>query len=178
MVPLQPVVAEYVINSLWQLPLLAAGAWFLLRMVKAGPQVQYWVWIGVLLIAVLLPARGLGGLKPGSTIEPATLLAPAGYARNGGGLPRGGKQAFPPPFVRLANLLPVAQRVQVGASTVRWVARFYLATVLFAMIRLAQSGRAAWLLARRAHPCCTHQASPGVLQQPLWYRTAAGPGLF
>ena len=159
MVPLQPVMAEYLINALWQLPLLAAGAWFLLRMVKAGPQVQYWVWVGVLAVAVLLPARGLGGLEPRSTMQPVTLPAPIGYPGKGDNSPRGNQQIKSAPFGRLLTLLPVAQRVPVSASTVQWIARFYLATVVFAMIRLAQSGRAAWLLSRRAHPCCTHQAA-------------------
>ena len=51
---------EYVINALWQVPLLAGGAWLLLRMVRPSPLVQHHVWLAVLGLAVLLPMRGMG----------------------------------------------------------------------------------------------------------------------
>ena len=50
---------EYLANALWQLPVLAAGAWALLWLMKPGPRMQYRVWLGVLGIAVLLPAWGI-----------------------------------------------------------------------------------------------------------------------
>src|SRR5258707_15009803 len=50
---------EYLANALWQLPVLAAGAWSLLWLTKPGPRMQYRVWLTVLGIAVLLPAWGI-----------------------------------------------------------------------------------------------------------------------
>src|SRR6266853_1778977 len=50
---------EYLANALWQLPVLAAGAWSLLWLTKPGPQTQYRVWLAVLGFAVLLPAWGI-----------------------------------------------------------------------------------------------------------------------
>ena len=50
---------EYLANGLWQLPVLAAGAWALLRLMKPGLRTQYRVWLAVLGIAVLLPAWGI-----------------------------------------------------------------------------------------------------------------------
>ena len=50
---------EYLANALWQLPVLAAGAWVLLWLMKPGPRTQYSVWLAVLGIAVLLPAWGI-----------------------------------------------------------------------------------------------------------------------
>ena len=50
---------EYLANALWQLPVLAAGAWALLWLMKPGPRTQYRVWVAVLGIAVLLPAWGI-----------------------------------------------------------------------------------------------------------------------
>src|SRR5258707_15816684 len=52
---------EYLANALWQLPVLAAGAWALLWLIKPGPRTQYRVWVAVLGIAVLLPAWGIRG---------------------------------------------------------------------------------------------------------------------
>src|SRR5712672_80533 len=50
---------EYLANALWQLPVLAAGAWALLWLMKPGPRTQYGVWLAVLGIAVLLPTWGI-----------------------------------------------------------------------------------------------------------------------
>ena len=33
--------AEYIVNALWQVPLLAGGAWLLVRVVRPGPQIQH-----------------------------------------------------------------------------------------------------------------------------------------
>ncbi|MGB0125735.1 MAG: hypothetical protein WBP63_19990, partial [Silvibacterium sp.] len=49
---------EYLANASWQVLLLAAGAWLLLRMVRPEPLVQHRVWLAVLGLAVLLPLRG------------------------------------------------------------------------------------------------------------------------
>ena len=51
---------EYVINALWQVPLLAGSAWLLLRMVRPAPLTQHRVWLAVLGLAVLLPLHGMG----------------------------------------------------------------------------------------------------------------------
>ncbi len=51
---------EYVINALWQVPLLAGGAWLLLRMVRPSPLIQHHLWLTVLGLAVLLPMHGMG----------------------------------------------------------------------------------------------------------------------
>ena len=51
--------AEYLVNALWQVPLLAGGAWLLLRVVRPGPQIQHATWLAVLGLAVLLPIHGM-----------------------------------------------------------------------------------------------------------------------
>src|SRR2546429_5196201 len=64
---------EYLANALWQLPVLAAGAWALLCLMKPGPRTQHRVWLAVLGIAVLLPAWGIRSGKivamPGATLD-------------------------------------------------------------------------------------------------------------
>ena len=47
--------AEYLVNSIWQVPLLAAGAWLILRAVRPGPAVQHRVWVGVLPLMLAMP---------------------------------------------------------------------------------------------------------------------------
>jgi len=48
---------DYVLNSLWQTPLLLAAAWIAARVMKAaGPASEHRVWVGALLLQSLLPA--------------------------------------------------------------------------------------------------------------------------
>jgi hypothetical protein len=57
---IEQALTEYMVNALWQLPLLASGAWLLLRMVRPQPRMQHRVWLAVLALAVLLPVHGMG----------------------------------------------------------------------------------------------------------------------
>jgi TonB family protein len=50
-------VLEYLLNSLWMLPVVFAAAWLITRMVRrVGPQAEHTVWVGALLLEVVLPA--------------------------------------------------------------------------------------------------------------------------
>ena len=53
-------VVEYLANALWQIPLLAGGAWLLLAAGRVEPRAQYRVWVAVLGLAVVLPLQGMG----------------------------------------------------------------------------------------------------------------------
>ena len=53
-------VVEYMANALWQIPLLAGGAWLLLAAGRVEPRAQYRVWVAVLGLAVVLPLHGMG----------------------------------------------------------------------------------------------------------------------
>jgi len=50
---------EYAINAAWQLPVLAAGAWLLVRVSRLGAAAQHRIWVGVLALAVVLPMAGV-----------------------------------------------------------------------------------------------------------------------
>jgi hypothetical protein len=51
------VLLSYVLNSLWQAPLLFVAAWIAARMLRtAGPAAEHRVWVGALLLQSLLPA--------------------------------------------------------------------------------------------------------------------------
>jgi TonB family protein len=47
----------YLLNSLWQLPLLFFAGWIVARLVaRTGPKAEHRVWVGVLILQTLLPA--------------------------------------------------------------------------------------------------------------------------
>lgn len=53
-------VLTYLVNSIWQIPLLAAAGWMAARAVRPlGAQAEHRVWVGVLLGEALLPAASL-----------------------------------------------------------------------------------------------------------------------
>jgi TonB family protein len=50
-------VQAYLLNALWQVPLVFAAAWAAARMARqAGPKMEHRVWVGALLLEVVLPA--------------------------------------------------------------------------------------------------------------------------
>lgn len=52
-------IVEYLLNSLWMVPLMFAFAWVAARMVRrAGPQMEHRVWVSALLLEAILPACG------------------------------------------------------------------------------------------------------------------------
>ncbi len=58
---------SYLVNSLWQIPLLFAAAWLVARLLRsAGPLVEHRIWVAALLLESLLPAlpaSWLAGLR-------------------------------------------------------------------------------------------------------------------
>src|SRR5215469_2293547 len=57
MTTLESVLLTYLVNALWQLPLLFAAGWLAARVVRPlGPAAEHRVWVTVLLLQVLLPA--------------------------------------------------------------------------------------------------------------------------
>ena len=56
----ESMLASYVLNSLWQVPLLFAAAWIAVRVVRgAGSAAEHRVWVGALLLESVLPAVSL-----------------------------------------------------------------------------------------------------------------------
>ncbi len=57
MITLESILLSYVVNSLWQVPLLFAAGWLAARTLRPfGPAAEHRVWAGVLLLQALLPA--------------------------------------------------------------------------------------------------------------------------
>ncbi|MEO6815482.1 MAG: M56 family metallopeptidase [Edaphobacter sp.] len=56
---LEAFVLGYLVNSLWQVPLVCLAGYGCARLVRRmGPQAEHWVWVTALLIAAVLPACG------------------------------------------------------------------------------------------------------------------------
>lgn len=54
---IQSIILSYVVNSLWQAPLLFLAAWLVARVLRpAGPAAEHRVWVSALVLQCLLPA--------------------------------------------------------------------------------------------------------------------------
>jgi beta-lactamase regulating signal transducer with metallopeptidase domain len=134
---------EYLVNALWQIPLLAGSTWLLLRMVRPGPRMQHGVWLAVLGLAVLLPTHGMGRTGVSalqrrhitlSTQEKVAWSEPPALPKTDWRRIRGLWLQFSPRM----------RRVNLAATTGHWLVRLYLATMVFALFRIAR----AWCAAR------------------------------
>jgi beta-lactamase regulating signal transducer with metallopeptidase domain len=143
---------EYLANALWQLPVLAAGAWVLLWLMKPGPQTQYRVWLAVLGFAVLLPAWG---------IRSGTIVAVPGVTFDGLATARIVQRSAGVVAVDAAPLttasVPVeaetakgmwrlpsrVQRVHLSAVATHWVMGVYVGSVLLGLLRVVKAWRSA-----------------------------------
>jgi beta-lactamase regulating signal transducer with metallopeptidase domain/stalled ribosome alternative rescue factor ArfA len=149
---------EYLANGFWQLPLLAAGAWLLLRIVKPEPAVQHRVWVAVLVMAVLLPLRGAVSGKTQVEVVQAqpvavgriTAFSPDAFAGDAfdaigqpGGLVLGHSTAWA--WQDFSNLVLASRvrRVRLNATVVHWIVGLYLAMGLLGLVRLARAWRGA-----------------------------------
>jgi beta-lactamase regulating signal transducer with metallopeptidase domain len=145
---------EYLANALWQLPVLAAGAWALLWLMKPGPGTQYRVWLAVLGIAVLLPAWGIRSGKivavPGATFDQ---LATARIVQRSAGVVA--MDATAPltvdrvPVTEEATAkgmwgLPArVQRVHLSATVTHWIMGAYVGSVLLGLLRVVKAWHSA-----------------------------------
>jgi beta-lactamase regulating signal transducer with metallopeptidase domain len=165
-------ILEYLANALWQLPVLAGGAWVLLWLMKPGPQTQYRVWLGVLGLGVLLPAFGIRGGEiapvPGAAFDQLATArivqrsagvvvldttAPVTAASEALGEGNSAKDAWRLPFR--------VQRVHLSATATRWVLGVYVGSVLLGLLRVVRAWRGARTLvedSREVALCSTAEA--------------------
>jgi len=131
--------AEYVVNTLWQLPVLAAGAWLFVRLARPSPRVQHGIWLAVLALAVLLPGRGLRKAEP---VQATAMVTQESVAM--------GEE---PP-----SLFPRTHDLSLNATVSRWLVRIYLATVVLALFRIARAWHAAHSLVGHSRETLQHRA--------------------
>ena len=131
---------EYMVNALWQLPLLAGGAWLLLRTARPGPRIQHGVWLAVLGLAVLLPVHGMG--KPGVlAIQPQHIRSST--QENVAWNEQPAQNHWRRIDTAWLQFSPRMHRVNLAPTTAHWLVRLYLATITFALFRIARAWRAA-----------------------------------
>jgi beta-lactamase regulating signal transducer with metallopeptidase domain len=153
---------EYLANALWQLPVLAAGAWALLWLMKAGPRTQYRVWLTVLGIGVLLPAWGIRSgeivvvpleAPHGSAGAAFDQLAMARIVQRSAGVvavdataplrvssvPVTGQETA----TSIWRLPSRVQRVHLSARVTHWVTGVYVGSVLLGLLRVLKAWRSA-----------------------------------
>ena len=135
---------EYLANSAWQLPLLAGGAWLLLRIVRPEPLAQHWIWVLVLATAVMLPLRGMVGshvaaapVGAGFAAAPSVIavvpasLPPRNVARRRG--------------ERWTALAAEMEDIHLNATVMQWLMWMYMGAIFLGGLRLLW----AWMAARR-----------------------------
>jgi beta-lactamase regulating signal transducer with metallopeptidase domain/UDP-N-acetylglucosamine transferase subunit ALG13 len=155
---------EYVLNALWQVPLLAGGAWLLLRMVRPSPLIQHHIWLAVLGLAVLLPVHGMDSHRVSATQQTAAIIeasheeVPGPPALNE--LPRRHSQwfAFGPLFsARTGNL-------RLTTRTAHWLLRLYVATIVIGLFRITRAWLGARTLVQNSQATCLGDRDRAVLE--------------
>jgi beta-lactamase regulating signal transducer with metallopeptidase domain len=154
---------EYILNALWQLPLLAAGAWLLLLALQAEPATQHRIWLAVLALAVLLPARGIR-VHPGASLEAQRTDV---NTRSPMPLPKQESGVLLPEIEPAATRRPPTDRVSHVHFTpviAHVVAGFFLCLVLLSFVRVALAWRLAMQLVQQASPATLSAAHMETLQ--------------
>ncbi|MBB5057343.1 beta-lactamase regulating signal transducer with metallopeptidase domain [Granulicella aggregans] len=155
-------VVEYVANCAWQVPLLAGGAWAMVKLARPALRTEYWLWVAVLAMAVVLPMRGVerrGGNERRTAIVEVQRGAGSTYALMwaDGSFLRGEER----PVTlreRIATLRSELGsgawsgwrgfRLQMSARGTHWFVGVYVLAMLFAGLRLFGAWRRARLLVR------------------------------
>jgi beta-lactamase regulating signal transducer with metallopeptidase domain len=170
--------AEYFVNSIWQVLLLVLGAWLLLRALRPNPQVQHWIWIGVLPLILVMPLLSMhSGLatrvqitplplstSPDSDLTAAEFPIPTQVLEHASQVETSDMPALPvasQPDKAWFNAWterihrPQIRELQLGPAATLCVVGFYLITIALALVRLLVS----WQTARRV----IGQAVPALL---------------
>jgi beta-lactamase regulating signal transducer with metallopeptidase domain len=168
---------EYLANALWQLPVLAAGAWALLWLMKPGPRTQYRVWLAVLGFAVLLPAWGVRRGEVSAVPNAASgarfdELATARIVQRSAGVlavdttaPLTADSAPQEEEAAKGMWLPSrVQRVHLSATATHWVMGVYVGSVLLGLVRVARAWRSARRLVEASREVALCSSAEAVLR--------------
>ena len=165
-------VVEYIANALWQIPLLAGGAWLFLWALRPGARTQYGVWLAVLGMGVLLPMHGMGSaggsamqvaqarvgpdsggvggtsFAPGFAPDVAPVSASISVSSSQAQPLKNGESETPlakkeAPRKSWFDVAPRVRQVSLTDSAVNWVVGMYVSAILFGMLRVARAWRAA-----------------------------------
>ncbi|MGH9587809.1 MAG: M56 family metallopeptidase [Acidobacteriaceae bacterium] len=155
---------EYLANAFWQLPVLALGAWLLLKMCKPGPAAQHRVWLAVLALGLLLPLRGvipsatanasgIWNAASAAPYSPAAASYPAAQSATAASLlptnsHSSGHEATASEAPNRLSVIAAAlsqsvHRVSVNAAMAQSIVGLWLALALWGLLRITLAWRAA-----------------------------------
>lgn len=142
---------EYVTNCAWQIPLLAAGAWVMVKLARPALRTEYWLWVAVLAMAVVLPMRGVerrdgvAEVRLREERRDAVRLLPVdgSYVRSGADAAEVRERVAEMSSNMNAELRTF--RLQMSVRATHWFVGLYVVAMLFAGMRLL----GAWRRARR-----------------------------
>ena len=136
-------VFEYLVNVLWQLPLLLFGVWLLVRVARPSLLAQHLLWLATLAFAIVLPLRGVVLSKEAAPSGVAAALTPAAYIE---------PEFTPIPVNKITtDALDTAPAtapqspgyfamrtgsITVSAQIMHWAVRLYLLLLAFSALRL------------------------------------------
>lgn len=170
----QAMLLEYAMNAAWQVPLVAGGAWVMLRVLRTRPEVQHGVWLGVLGLAVALPMAGGRPLgvsrmagqermagREGSAAVPQVLGMSAERAAAGGslvgmqadvraGLGTGEVEGGRARMAAGRGGVSGRRRIVLSERATHWAVRLYVGAMLLAGARLLRGWMAARAMVRAA----------------------------
>ncbi len=146
--------AEYIVNALWQVPLVAGAGWLLVRALRPSPLMQHRLWLAALGVAVVLPVFGIAR-ESAKQPQPSTVLTRQSASLEVLPLPGNEMQYGQRPWF---PSYPLVRTVRLTATVTHWLVRLYLATVVFGLLRIAWAWSAALHLAGHAQETSRHRA--------------------
>ena len=176
---IEQAVLEYVVNSVWQVPMLAAMAWLFVWLSRPGPRTQHWLWLATLAVAIILPLRGIGALDAipmrasFARMDAAQLALLAHAPQTTNDTPEFGRLASDAVaplrdtqqhwrLLRTMTWLPT-RPLRLGRQTAYWLLGVYLAALIFRLIQLARAWRAASNLVANATEAVLSQPTQAML---------------
>ena len=148
---------EYLVNSLWQLPLLMLATWLVIRIARPALAVQHALWFAVLVLAVGLPLRGIGSDEWADRNTKAAVVDDMALPIE--------QPVSTPQQTHSLNGWAIAalqlRSIRLEPRTIDWLIAMYGVSIAFGIARLAHG----WLATRRmvsqavAHPLTTLEST-------------------
>ncbi len=155
----------FLLNSLWQIPVAAAVALLVCRLMRRGPAShRHAVWVAALAASVLLPVASMRSGPQIPTPQFSTSLADAAPANITSSRPGAARPAIP--------AAPVSRTVSFAETTATILLGGYFVFVVFRLARLARASARTVQIRRGAR----HTAIPATLDG-VWMRCEEAFGL-
>ncbi len=143
----EQILLEYALNAAWQVPLVTATAWLLVRAIRLGPLGEHRLWLAVLATCVLLPTRGI---TPQRAAQPVVAMPSDSVPQPLTGAliglqPFTSSQSDSTPAPPAPAWHTRVTRLHLSPRILRFGAWIYAAVVMLALLRLTRG----WLGAKR-----------------------------